>query len=165
MEICKLKPEEWQAYKKLRLEALQKVPMAFGASYEESAARPDDEWKGKLENKKSYIFVARDGEDYIGMAAAFQEQGGKIKHIGYVWGVYVRDSYRGQKIGKKLMQAVLDELKNNSEIKKVNLNVNVNQLAAIKLYESLGFQIAGTLHKELKIADEYFDEYAMEKIF
>lgn len=165
MKIYKLNSEEWQIYKNLRLEALRQVPAAFGASYEESVGRTDHEWREKLENPKSYIFVARDGDDYIGMAAAYQEQGEKMAHIGYVWGVYVRDAYRGQKMGKHLMQAVLDELKNNEEIEKVNLNVNVAQLAAVKLYESLGFQIAGTLHKEMKIGNEYVDEYVMEKIF
>ncbi len=165
MEVYKLKSEEWQVYKNLRLEALQQVPVAFGASYEESMRMTNDEWRGKLENPKSHVFVARDGDDYVGMAAAYQEQGEKMAHIGYIWGVYVRDTYRGQKLGKQLLQAVLDELMSNKEIEKVNLNVNVAQLAAVKLYETFGFQIAGTLHKEMKIGNEYIDEYVMERIF
>ena len=165
MKIFKLKSEDWQIYKNLRLEALQQAPMAFGNSYEESVTRTDDDWKTKLESKNNYIFVAQNGAEYVGMAAAYQEQGARIKHTGYVWGVYVRNTYRGQNIGKQLMQAVLAELKSNNEIEKINLNVNVNQIAAVKLYESLDFQIAGTLHKELKIGNEYFDEYVMEKIF
>lgn len=165
MKIYKLTPADWQIYKELRLEALKNDSEAFGSSYEESVSKTDEEWRKKLENPKDHIFVARDGENYVGMAAAYKEQGKKMSHIAYVWGVYVRDAYRGQKIGKQLMRAVLAELRANSEIKKINLNVNTKQLPAVKMYESLGFQIAGTLHKEMKINDEFFDEYLMEKIF
>lgn len=164
MEIYKLTSVDWEKYKNLRLEALLKNPEAFGSSYEEDIKRSDEDWKKKMESTTSHIFVARDGEEYIGMAAAYQEQGKKISHIAYVWGVYVRESYRGQKISKKLMQAVLDEIQKNSEIRKINLNVNTKQIAALKLYESFGFQIAGTLHKELNVNGEYFDEYLMEKL-
>jgi ribosomal protein S18 acetylase RimI-like enzyme len=165
MEILKLNPSDWEKYKDLRLEALQKDGKAFGSSYEESAKKTDEEWKKGLENPKNYVFVARDGDNFFGMAAAYQEEGKKTEHIAYIWGVYVRDSYRGKGIGKKLMQAVLQELQANSKIKKANLNVNTEQIAAAKMYESLGFKIAGTLHKELKEGEEYFDEYLMEKMF
>ncbi len=165
MEISRLNQADWEKYKELRLEALQKDSKAFGESYEESAKRTDEEWKKRLENPKTHIFVARDGDDFFGMAAAYQEEKKKTGHIAYIWGVYVRDSHRGKGIGKKLMQAVLQELQADSEIKKANLNVNTEQTAAVKMYESLGFKIAGTLHKELKEGDEYFDEYLMEKMF
>lgn len=164
MEIYKLTPADWKKYKDLRLEALLKDPEAFGESHAKAAKRTNEEWQEKMKDAASYIFVARDDEDYVGMAAAFQEKGEKILHIAYVWGVYLREEYRGRGLGKKLMQAVLDEAKKNSEIKKINLNVNTKQTAAVKLYESFGFQIAGTLHKELQINGEYFDEYAMEKL-
>ena len=164
MEIYKLKQDDWKYYRDLRLEALLGDPEAFGESYAETVKRTDKEWKEKMKKTISHIFVAREGDEYFGMAAAFQEQGEKIAHIAYVWGVYLRKAYRGQGIGKQLMQSLLDELQKNNEIKKINLNVNTKQAAAVKLYESFGFQIAGTLHKELKINSEYFDEYAMEKL-
>lgn len=165
MNIRKLTPEDWEIYKMVRLEALQKDASAFGSSYDESTSRTDEEWKKKLERPNSFVFAAEDGGEYVGMAAAYQEEGEIVSHVAYVWGVYVRDSFRGKGIGKKLLQAVLDEIQRNPEIEKANLNVNKNQIAAVKLYESLGFQIAGTLHKELKVNGEYFDEYVMEKIF
>lgn len=165
MEICKLTLSDWEKYKELRLEALEKDSEAFGDSYEESLKRTDDDWKTRLENPKNHIFAARERDNYIGMAAAYQEKGQKMSHIAYVWGVYVRDTYRGKGIGKKLMEVVISELQANKEIEKINLNVNTKQISAVKLYESFGFQIIGTLHKELKINGEYFDEYVMEKIF
>jgi len=164
MEIYKLTPADWEKYKILRLEALFNDPEAFGESHAKASERTDEEWQEKMQDQTDYMFVARDGEDYVGMAAAYQEKGEKMSHIAYVWGVYLREAYRGQGLGKKLMQAVLEEVEKNPAIKKINLNVNTKQIAATKMYESLGFQIAGTLHQELQINGEYFDEYAMEKI-
>jgi len=164
MEIIKLAPEDWKIYKDLRLEALEKEPTAFGDSFAEASKRTDEDWKGKVAKSTSHIFVAREGEDCFGMTAFFQESGEKMKHIAYIWGVYVRESHRGQKVSKKLMQVLMDEVQKNKEITKINLNVNTKQIAAVKLYESFGFQIAGTLHNELKVDGEYFDEHAMEKL-
>jgi RimJ/RimL family protein N-acetyltransferase len=41
--------------------------------------------------------------------------------------------------------------------------VNAAHPAAVKLYKDLGFEIVGTLHREMKIGGEYYDKYIMEK--
>jgi ribosomal protein S18 acetylase RimI-like enzyme len=165
MEIYKLSPTDWEKFKELRLEALKKNSEAFGSSYKESIKKPDEEWKEKLVDPKSHIFAARDGDDLIGIAAAYQEEGEKIKHIAYIWGVYVRDTHRKKGIGRQLMETILSTLKANPEIEKANLNVNTRQAGAVKLYESLGFSITGTSHRELKVDGKYYDEHSMEMIF
>ena len=163
MEIRKLNSGDWEIYKELRLEALQKDAEAFGSSYEESLKKTNEEWKKPLENQKNNIMVAFYGDKVIGMVGANQESGQKTKHVAYVWGVYVNADHRGQGVAKKIMKTLLDEIMKNKEIEKINLNVNTTQNGAISLYEKLGFEIVGTLHKELKIGDKYFDEYMMEK--
>lgn len=163
MEIYKLTAIDWEIYKKLRLEALRESPQAFGDSFLESAILGDSHWKEEFENQKSFIMVARDGGEPFAMAAAYQEDGEKMKHIAYVWGVYVKKTHRQKGIGQKLMEALLDEISAIGEIEKVDLNVNTSQLGAVHLYEKLGFKIAGTLHKELKIDGKYYDEHVMEK--
>jgi RimJ/RimL family protein N-acetyltransferase len=61
------------------------------------------------------------------------------------------------------MEKALEELAKHKEIEKVDLNVNTAQLSAVRLYEKLGFVVAGTLHGELKVDGKYYDEYVMEK--
>jgi ribosomal protein S18 acetylase RimI-like enzyme len=163
MEIYKLSSSDWEEYKKLRLEALQSDPESFGDSYEESSRLHDEEWKKELENPKSHMLVAKEGDSIFAMVAAYQEDNVKMQHMAYIWGVYVRKEYRGQGIGKKLMEKALEELVKNKEIEKVDLNVNTSQLSAVRLYEKLGFVVAGTLHRELKVDGKYYDEYVMEK--
>jgi ribosomal protein S18 acetylase RimI-like enzyme len=163
MEIYKLTTSDWEIYKELRLDALKENTESFGDSFEESVRHHDDEWKKELENPKSYILVARDYGKVFGMVAGYQEDNLKMRHMAYVWGVYVRHAQRRQGIGRKLMEALISEFSSNKEIEKIDLNVNTSQLPAVRLYEKLGFAIAGTLHKELKVDGKYFDEHVMEK--
>lgn len=165
MEIYKLTSNDWKKFKELRLDALKNDSAAFGSSFEEKVNQSDEEWKNVLQKPASHIFIAEEGGNLCGMAAAYQEEGGKVCHVAYIWGVYVKKEYRGQGISKKIMQALLEELQKNGEIAKANLNVNTAQLPAVELYKSLGFQMVGTLHKEMKIDGEFVDEYAMEKLF
>ncbi len=43
-EVRELWPNDWQEYKRLRLEWLQDTPEAFGGSYEQENEREDREW-------------------------------------------------------------------------------------------------------------------------
>ena len=164
MEIVKLKPEEWEKFRELRLEALREDSESFGASYEEAVKYSDDDWKQRLVNPNDNIIIASDGGLAIGMVGAYQEKGEKLKHAAYIWGVYLGKNYRGQGIGEKLMKKLLEEIAKNEEIEKITLNVNVGQLPAIRLYKKFGFKVVGTMHKEMKVNGKYIDDYVMEKM-
>jgi len=164
MEIIKLVPKDWEKYKKIRLEALEKDSLAFGTSYEEALKKSDEEWETTLEKSDRYLFFAKFNDELVGMVAAYKEDGERLSHIAYIWGVYVREEFRGKGIGKKLMEMLFAELQKNN-VAKASLNVNTVQSNAVKLYESLGFQTIGIAHKEMKIDGKYYDEYLMEKMF
>ena len=42
--------------------------------------------------------------------------------------------------------------------------VNPTQKAAVALYKSLGFVVAGKMKNEIKVGNEYYDELIMEKL-
>lgn len=164
IKISKLLPAEWQEYKNLRLEALREDPLAFGASYAEALKRDDNHWQKRSHGPEGIILIARNNGKAIAMAGAYREEGEKLSHIAYVWGVYVNAVYRGQGIGRKLLENLFKEIDKIGGIEKINLNVNTTQQSAVRLYEKLGFQIVGTLYKELKVDGKYFDEHVMEKL-
>lgn len=159
IKIIKLPSESWEDYKNLKLEALNKEPTAFSSSYEESAQYSDDYWQKKLVN---IIFAEIDGE-LVGMLGIVKNSHQKRKHAVSIVSVYVKEKFRGQGIAKKLMEAALEEIKKDSNVIKVDLDVNTEAKVAVKLYQSFGFQIAGTWQKELKIDGQYYDLYEMEK--
>jgi len=163
METFRLSSNGWQMYKTLRLEALREDSHVFSGSYKESSQRSDDEWKKKVSDARKHIIFAQNSEEIMGMAAAYQEEGEKVKHIAHIWGVYLKKAYRNNENFRKLIEALLNDLTAKNEVEKVNLTINTTEKDAIELYEKLGFEIIGTLRKELKIGDTYHDEYLMEK--
>jgi ribosomal-protein-alanine N-acetyltransferase len=60
--------------------------------------------------------------------------------------IAVDKNYQGKGIGKKLLQYVID----NTEAEKIMLEVKENNIAAIKLYESMGF-------KQIHVRPNYYE--------
>jgi ribosomal protein S18 acetylase RimI-like enzyme len=139
IEIKALNEDRWQDYRALRLEALQKEPLAFGSSWEEESKSSEEEWRRRINN----AFFAVTQDRLIGMIIWVQVTRIKSKHIANIYGVYVAEEYRLKGIGKQLMDTVLARIKENRDIKKIELAVNPVQKAAVKLYQNFGFKIAG----------------------
>ena len=159
MKIISNAPKSrWEEYKRLRLEALEQVPQAFLDDPDKASKIPQPDWEKKLDNM---YFAEIDGQ-WVGMVGAYQEEKTKLRHILNIVSVYVKPSYRGQGIGKALLQYVVDQAKKNPEIKKLLLGVVTTQEPAQALYKSLGFINGGHLKYAVKVGDQYFDEYLME---
>ena len=168
MNIIKLEPSRWEEYKNLRLEALKKEPTAFAASYEEKVGKEDEYWQNQLkkfqEAEEDSMWFAEVNSQLVGLTGWYRSNTEKLRHSASVYAVYVKPEYRGKGIAKELIKKVLDEIESKPEIVKIDLNVNTKNETAANLYKKLGFEIVGTLHKEIFVDGEYFDEYEMEKI-
>lgn len=167
IKIITLPVSRWQEYKLLRLEALEKESQAFGAKYIEAKAKPDDEWtervkRAEIEDKDIMLF-AEDNGQLIGMIGAYFKKSEENQEVANIWGVYVSDAYRGNGIGKQLMEAIVARLKKVPDLKSVKLMVNQEQKPAVSLYQQLGFNIVGTEKFVLGDGKEH-DEYIMEKV-
>lgn len=162
IEIRFLTPDDARAWLRLRLEALEGDPEAFSASPEEYRALSLDEVKKRLFSE-GQAFVAGAIEDgrLIGMAGFYRDKGQKSRHKGHVWGVYVTPAARTAGIGRKMMQMLLNRVRALDGVEQVLLSVAATQLAAIRLYRSLGFESFGTEPRALRIAERYIDEHYM----
>jgi ribosomal protein S18 acetylase RimI-like enzyme len=163
-KVEQIPPEDWQKYKALWLEALTNSPQAFGFSYDELASRTDEEWQEKIrknlvEGSKSRMFIAKDGDNFIGMMGFFEKRVG----VANIFGVYVNPQYRGKKVGDKLMEAILNSLKQELNFSEVELTVNKDQAAAVEFYKRQGFSVAEEI-KDAKMGDKTVcDEYLMTR--
>jgi len=66
--------------------------------------------------------------------------------VGYVKRVVVRPDYRGQGLSRQLMEHIITYACNKLELVAIDLHVWEDNIPAIRLYESLGFQLQ---HREL----------------
>ncbi len=147
MEIVTLPPEDWQAYRDLRLRALKEDPQAFSSSYADAAQFDEEKWKGRLrdafQGQRSWLFFARHEGKLVGMIGAFVDEASS--ETATIVSVYVPAEERGKGISSQLMKCILSALSKSSSFKAVSLTVNSTQLSAIGLYRKFGFQPIGTV--------------------
>ena len=160
-EIVRLGPEDWAVFRAVRLESLERAPHVFGTGLHQEVDQPASWWRGRLENPDLGVYVARLGEDPVGMAGWMLPAAANTRHRAYLWGVYVRDGLRGGGIGRGLVAAALGEAASRSEA--VDLHVLTDNLPAIRLYEALGFTVVGTVPRALKYAGVHSDQHLMAR--
>jgi len=137
--------KDWEAFKKIRLDAIAKDPEAFGSSPErllKESNRSEEEWKDILKKDSQFILLAKNGLEPIGLEVTRK---GKEENEWHTLSVYIKEEFRGLGIGKEIFEKTLEEIRKRGG-KKVTLNVNRNeaQEAARNMYEKHGFKIINT---------------------
>ncbi|MCL1697365.1 GNAT family N-acetyltransferase [Lysinibacillus sp. BPa_S21] len=145
-----------EAYRNLRLEALQNSPEAFGSSFEEVKDNPIEFFASRFES--SYTLGVFDHEELVGVATLVQESKLKLKHKAAIFAVYVSPKKRGLGIGKRLMVEAINKARELKGVEQLTLSVVSTNASAKGLYCSLGFEVFGTEKRALKIDQQYFDE-------
>ncbi|MGA7474522.1 MAG: GNAT family N-acetyltransferase [Candidatus Sulfotelmatobacter sp.] len=163
MEIRFLNANDASRYWKIRLEALECEPEAFGASAEEHRASTVDDAAARLSSDPANNFVVGSflGERLVGTAGFFRNKGLKERHKGHIWGVYVTRAARGKRAGRDMLRMLLERAISIEGIEQIMLSVATTQDAAVSLYRSLGFESFGCERRALKIGDRYVDEENM----
>ena len=105
-----------------------------------------------LKDSNCHLYVILDGERVMGCATlcVFHSPTGTKASVE---DVVVSSAYRGQHLGKQLMEYVLEQAKAYAPIE-LHLTSNPMRVAANKLYQSLGFQKKETNCYQMMITDE-----------
>lgn len=162
--IRKLSFEDQSKFVKMRLEALEQEPQAFGDSYSVLSKKNDSFWESELNNKWRVWFGVFDNGNLVGIGSIKYVKSLKFNHIAHLSGIYVTKSHRGQGIGKLLFKTRIDEAFKNEKIKKLKLIVNTSQTNAILLYKSFNFREVGRLEAEFRLGDTFYDALLMELV-
>jgi GNAT superfamily N-acetyltransferase len=138
--IRRLRPDDWRAYRDLRLRALADSPDAFGSTHAIESAKPDEFWRHRL-------IAAADQSAQLPLVAE-----GPTGLVGLVWGwidpatpseatvyqMWVAPESRGRGIGTALIDGVIAWAKaNNAQV--VTLRVTRGDTPATRLYARAGF--------------------------
>jgi ribosomal protein S18 acetylase RimI-like enzyme len=75
--------------------------------------------------------------------------------------MYVSKDFRGQGIAKKLIETLIERVRQISDIEQINLTVIANNDNAKNLYEKFGFVTFGSESNAIKWKGKYFTEDQM----
>jgi ribosomal protein S18 acetylase RimI-like enzyme len=102
------------------------------------------------------IFGAFVGEQLVGMAGFSVYDRVKSSHKGIMWGIYVQPNRRGQSLGRKLVQHVIEQASRHVII--LEAAVGLSNDKARRTYHALGFKPYGVERKALRVGDTFYDE-------
>jgi len=108
----------------------------------ESFAHPAERFGSRrvrylIENPRFIILAAERDGNVVGWAAGFVHLRGKIPW-GRVYAIAVDPHARGQRLGRRLMEQIIDALIARGA-RRIFLEVRADNRAAVRLYEKLGF--------------------------
>lgn len=140
--VRRIRPDEAGTLRSLRLASLDDAPDAFGRTYAEEAAYPDEYWDERARTAATdadrATFFAEVGGEPVGMAGfGFAPDG-----TAALWGMWVRPDARRLGAGRALVDTIV-EWAAGTTATSVSLTVTEGNAAAINLYESCGFADTG----------------------
>jgi ribosomal protein S18 acetylase RimI-like enzyme len=162
MQIRRLDSADASAFQRLRLQALRECRSAFSSSYEEEFEIPITAIAGRLAAEPGRdMFGAFSETELVGTIGFGREGARKLAHKGFIRGMYVSPAFRNQSIGRQLVSHVLEHAASLSGLRQVTLTVTASNVAAIGLYEKMGFTSFGLEPAALLVNGELHDEIYM----
>ncbi|RZA29210.1 MAG: GNAT family N-acetyltransferase [Lysobacteraceae bacterium] len=142
--VRRLLPDEWQAYRALRLRALADAPDAFGSTLVAEQGLPDETWATRV--AKSAVsgidcaLVAEQGGLLVGLLWAKEDaqEAGRVN----LFQMWVAQEARGRGVAASLLDAALGWIRERGT-RVVHLGVNNANGGAVRLYERAGFRAIG----------------------
>ncbi len=108
IHIRALNPEDWRIVKDMRLIALQTNPGVFGGNYAEESSYTEDMWREFLDGQGRKIFGLFDGQQMIGITAAFTWREDPSGQSGVMAYTFLKPEYREQRLTQMIYKVRID---------------------------------------------------------
>lgn len=159
--IRKATVEDAPALRVVRLEALQDSPEAFGSDYEKESQEPVSYTEEQIRDQTdNAMFIAVAESSLVGMIGIGKNRHAKMKHGGYVWGVYVQPAWRGRGIAGQLIEACANWGREKG-LEMLKLGVINTNPPAINCYLRSRFRVYGVEPRVILYNGVYYDELLM----
>ena len=162
-----LTPDDWQEFAAIRLEALQKYPQFFGATYAEESAYTQEQWRDFLGKEGRYFFGLYTDKSFIGITGVVQGKLDPTGATGLMVASYIKQEYQGNRLAEKLYAARIVAALDHLQWKKLVIGHREGNEPSRRANQKWGFCFT---HKESRtwpdgtIADDYHYELDLEEL-
>lgn len=145
MEVRRIRPDEFEAYRDVRLRALRRAPYAFSSTFDEASTRSEAEWRQFTERLATSSEMAgfaldRGDGNFGGLVSVRIEEGGSNE--GEVNQMWLDEDFRGGEWGAALLDAC-ECFAADAGLARLTLWVAEGNERAVRLYERCGYSPTG----------------------
>jgi RimJ/RimL family protein N-acetyltransferase len=153
-----LTPSDAEAFSSLRRKVTEDNPIPMGLSLTEELTRPLQGFRDQLgaPAPSAAFGVFLDGELRGCAAVAWTSRFPSSMHKVVLWGTFVDPKWRGQGLGRMVVGVVLNHAREHN-VRRVNLTVFLPNVAAVGLYQSLGFKPYGVEPEAVCLDGKFYD--------
>lgn len=146
-------------FKVLRDAMLEAHPNAFTSDAAAERHRTPESYRSRLANEAPaggvFLLGAWQAGMLVGSIGCERDFRVKVRHIGHLTGMMVREHARGQGVASALLAESIAIARRANGIVMLTLNVTATNLAAIRLYQRAGFICYGTLQRAIRVAGRF----------
>jgi len=144
VEVRRVRPEDWPAWKAIRLEALEDTPIGFLELLADARRKTDAQWQERTvaaaEGDAHGLWLAWDGDRPVGCTGAVRYEPGDDA---MVYSVYVGPAARGADALDRLLDAVENWARTLEGVTRLRLEVHEDNARARAAYTRRGFVETG----------------------
>jgi GNAT superfamily N-acetyltransferase len=163
MTLRRLCADDASRYRDIRLTALEQSPTAFSSSHADESAWPLTRFCERIvpsDNGTPFVWAAFTPHGEIaGTCGLYREAPLKIRHIAWVWGMFVLRPHRRCGVARQLLERVIADARDLPGLRQIQLNVTDPH--AHRLYVATGFRQVATLPRSLLVDGQLIDEALM----
>jgi len=137
-DVRRLGPDDWEAFREIRLRSLADSPDAFGSTLERERAFTEDDWR---ERACSGSVLVYDQGRPVAMGAGFAERPGFLMVVA----MWTEPERRGEGLGGRVLDAIVDMARSLGL--RAHLFVMLENPEAARLYERHGFARSGLIEE------------------
>ncbi len=147
-ELRRLGPDDWAAFRDIRLRSLADAPDAFGSTLEREQAFTESDWRRRVSGP---VYAVSDPGP-VAVGGLFEHDG--VRHV---WGMWTDPAHRGRGHARRILDALI------APDADAVLDVNVTNAAARAAYERYGFVGTGTFEPLRPGSDERMERMVLRR--
>lgn len=166
IEIRQINESDWLQFSRIRLTALQSDPQVFGSNYEREAQYVEEDWRSRLRDPASAVFMLFERETTVGMTGVTIDRNDESGKTAVFWGTWLAPQYRGRGLSELIYKTRIDWAKQNPNIEKIIVSHRESNLPSKFANQKHGFKFTHSIEKQWidgKTENEVFYELFIKR--